>query len=299
MMFLKIFGMLTMLSDHFGFLFDIAWLRVIGRACFPVFAFMTAYGWSKTKNPRGYISRLMQLALFSEFPFLWMYEISGQVNISDANTQFALICSMISACLLIWGGILLKRHLAVRLGVFSMADSVLMSLYFALPVLLPHTSVIYTLTTALLFLWVVQSSHADILIKVILGAGLLIGYGIFCDYSIFGVLLIIGIALTRPAVQMPVGIYSGRLRQAAGLLVLFMPYVVMLLWALVMTMFYRSKSEFIGMLVGIAVVFWYDILSKQKPAPVLVRKFCYGFYPVHILVLDIIGAIVLYILPSK
>ena len=104
MTFLKLFGMLTMLADHTGFLFDIQWLRIIGRACFPVFAFMTAYGWPKTKNKWNYVSRMMELALFSEVPFLWMYELSGGINVSDANTQFALICSMISAGLLLWGG---------------------------------------------------------------------------------------------------------------------------------------------------------------------------------------------------
>ena len=190
MTFLKLFGMLTMLADHTGFLFDIQWLRIIGRACFPVFAFMTAYGWSKTKNKWNYVSRMMQLALFSEVPFLWMYELSGGINVSDANTQFALICSMISAGLLLWGGYLLKRKIPPRLGGMSIGDTALVAMYLVMPVIVPHTNVLYTLTTALLFLWAMQTKYADILMKVILGAGLLLGYGIFCDYSIFGVMLI-------------------------------------------------------------------------------------------------------------
>lgn len=294
MTFLKLFGMLTMLADHTGFLFDIQWLRIIGRACFPVFAFMTAYGWSKTKHKWNYVSRMMQLALFSEVPFLWMYELSGGINISDANTQFALICSMISAGLLLWGGYLLKRKIPPRLGGMSIGDTALVAMYLVMPVIVPHTNVLYTLTTALLFLWAMQTKYADILMKVILGAGLLLGYGIFCDYSIFGVALIIGIALTQPEFRMSLIGYQMKIKQAAAGLVMFMPYVVMLIWAVVMTIFYDNKAEFVGMLVGIGVVFWYDMISKQKPAPVFVRKFCYVFYPVHLLILDIAAVVILH-----
>lgn len=294
MTFLKLFGMLTMLADHTGFLFDIQWLRIIGRACFPVFAFMTAYGWSKTKNKWNYISRMMQLALFSEVPFLWMYELSGGINISAANTQFALICSMISAGLLLWGGYLLKRKIPPRLGGMSIGDTALVAMYLVMPVIVPHTNVLYALTTALLFLWAMQTKYADILMKVILGAGLLLGYGIFCDYSIFGVMLIIGIALTQPEFRMSLIGYQMKIKQAAAGLVMFMPYVVMLIWAVVMTIFYDNKVEFVGMLVGIGVVFWYDMISKQKPAPVFVRKFCYVFYPVHLLILDIAAVVILH-----
>ena len=294
MTFLKLFGMLTMLADHTGFLFDIQWLRIIGRACFPVFAFMTAYGWSKTRDRWNYVSRMMQLALFSEVPFLWMYELSGGINVSDANTQFALICSMISAGLLLWGGYLLKKKIPPRLGGMSIGDTALVAMYLVMPVIVPHTNVLYTLTTALLFLWAIQTKYADILMKVILGAGLLLGYGIFCDYSIFGVMLIIGIALTQPEFRMSLAGYQMKIKQAAAGLVMFMPYVVMLIWAVVMTIFYDNKAEFVGMLVGIGVVFWYDMISKQKPAPVFVRKFCYVFYPVHLLILDIAAVVILH-----
>lgn len=293
MTFLKIFGMLTMLADHIGFVFDIAWFRIIGRACFPVFAFMTAYGWLKTKNRWNYVSRMMQLALFSELPFLWMYELSGQVSVSEANSQFALICSVISACLLLWGGYLLRQKIPVRLTGPSTGDIMLLALYLAVPMIIPHTNVLYTLTTALLILWAVQTKYANILVKVILAAGLLIGYSIFCDYSVFGVALIVGIALTRPDYQISPLSYRQRFSQAAAGLVMFMPYVVMVIWMVVMTIFYRSKPEFVGMLVGIAVVFWYDIISKQKPAPVFIRKACYVFYPVHLLILDIAAFLIL------
>ena len=294
MTFLKLFGMLTMLADHTGFLFDIQWLRIIGRACFPVFAFMTAYGWSKTRNRWDYVSRMMQLALFSEVPFLLMYELSGEINISDANTKFALICSIVSAGLLLWGGYLVKKKIPPRLGGMSIGDTALVAMYLVMPVIVSHTNVLYTLTTALLFLWAIQTKYADILTKVILGAGLLLGYGIFCDYSIFGVVLIIGIALTQPEFRMSLAGYQMKIKQAAAGLVMFMPYVVMLIWAVVMTLFYDNKAEFVGMLVGIGVVFWYDMISKQKPAPVFVRKFCYVFYPVHLLILDIAAVVILH-----
>lgn len=291
MNFLKIFGMLTMLADHVGFLFDIQVLRYVGRACFPVFAFMTAYGWAKSKNRTEYLRRMMELAVCSELPFLWMYQLSGDVSVSQANSQFALICSGISLCLLLWAAFLIKRSRPVRLQNGSIwADACLAGLYFLLPVLIPHTNVLYTLTTALL-IFQVFGSALNIMVKVIAGSGLILGYGIFCDYSIFGLALIIGIYYTMPACKALV--FGTQIRKLAAVIFNYIPYVFMLLWVAVMTIFYQDIAELVGMCVGVAVVFGYMELSKQKPAAPVVRKLNYYFYPVHLLVLDITAFLIL------
>ena len=74
---LHIIAMLFMLCDHlWGTLFiSQEWLTCVGRMAFPIFAFLTAEGYRKTKNLKRYMGRLLICAILSEIPFNWM--ISG------------------------------------------------------------------------------------------------------------------------------------------------------------------------------------------------------------------------------
>lgn len=68
---LKIFAMFCMLLDHLwatvvpGNL----WMTCVGRMAFPIFAFQLAEGYHKTKDLRGYVRRLLILAVITEIPF--------------------------------------------------------------------------------------------------------------------------------------------------------------------------------------------------------------------------------------
>lgn len=60
-----------MLIDHIGFLFfpdQMLW-RLIGRISFPLFAFLIAEGFLKTKNVENYLKRLLLFAGISQLPY--------------------------------------------------------------------------------------------------------------------------------------------------------------------------------------------------------------------------------------
>lgn len=63
----------TMLIDHIGLLLfpDEFFLRVIGRAAFPLFAVMIGRGSFYTSDSLSYISRLLILAIVSQIPFIF------------------------------------------------------------------------------------------------------------------------------------------------------------------------------------------------------------------------------------
>ena len=72
---LKYLAVLLMLFDHIGALIpmptELYWLlRCLGRASFPIFAWMVAEGLHKTGDQRAYLKRLGLFALLSELPFL-------------------------------------------------------------------------------------------------------------------------------------------------------------------------------------------------------------------------------------
>lgn len=83
---LKLLALFCMLCDHFakvilargvlvpalGWEMDLLLqtiLLVLGRISFPIFAWFTAEGCQKTKNPKKYLLRLLAFAVISEIPF--------------------------------------------------------------------------------------------------------------------------------------------------------------------------------------------------------------------------------------
>ena len=68
---LHLLGMALMLMDHTWATIatDHVWLNWVGRIAFPIFAFLTAEGYFRTKNFKGYVGRLLLFALLSEIPF--------------------------------------------------------------------------------------------------------------------------------------------------------------------------------------------------------------------------------------
>ncbi len=68
---LHILGMVIMLMDHAWVTIAPShdWLTWVGRIAFPIFAFLTAEGYFRTKNFKGYLGRMILFALLAEIPF--------------------------------------------------------------------------------------------------------------------------------------------------------------------------------------------------------------------------------------
>ncbi len=100
---LKIIAIVTMLIDHFGYIFlyndlkyrDLYTLcRAIGRISFPIFAFIIIQGFIHTKSYKKYLTRLLLFAIITE-PF---YDISfsgAYINFKYQNVLFLFVISLI------------------------------------------------------------------------------------------------------------------------------------------------------------------------------------------------------------
>ncbi len=109
---LKIIACITMLIDHFTYLFIpysstveiggklISWHLVgrgIGRIAFPVFCFLLVEGFYRTASRRKYMLRMLIFALVSEIPFdLAFTDFSGTAScMSYQNVMFTLLFGLV------------------------------------------------------------------------------------------------------------------------------------------------------------------------------------------------------------
>jgi len=88
---IKILAFLTMLIDHIGIIFfpDFPIFCIIGRLSFPLFAYGISVGYKYTHNYFRYAVRLLFLAIISQIPYYYLFELR------NLNVCFTLLAGLV------------------------------------------------------------------------------------------------------------------------------------------------------------------------------------------------------------
>ena len=227
---LHILAMLLMLCDHAWatVIPGQEWLTAVGRLAFPLFAFMLAEGFRRTRNVKRYALRLLALALLSEIPFDLMY-----------------------------GGTVFYPF---------------------------HQNVIWTFLIALLCMWAISAVRRrgkmslTILICLITAAvGYLAGRLLMTDYGGEGVLTVLLFYL------LPGDTWQQKLCQVLGMIGLNCILLASLVFPVSLWGHILELPEQGLALLALIPIWLYN--GKQGYHSCCTRLLCYGFYPVHMLIL--------------
>lgn len=115
---LKLIAACAMLIDHTAHIFfpyDI-YLRCIGRLAFPIFAFMVAIGYSKTRNVKKYIVRMFIFALIAQIPYVYLI---GDFKNIPFNVIFTLLFGLISIYVIDKGNPLFAVTIPIALALLA------------------------------------------------------------------------------------------------------------------------------------------------------------------------------------
>lgn len=93
---LKVIAIVTMLIDHIGHLLlpELIILRMIGRVSFPIFAYLIATGYHRTRDYKKYALRLTGFALISQLPYAY-FTTSSTINFTAPNIFFTLLFGLL------------------------------------------------------------------------------------------------------------------------------------------------------------------------------------------------------------
>ncbi len=104
---LKLIACISMLIDHVGAVFfpDVVFLRILGRAAFPIYCFLLVEGICHTGNPRRYAGRLALGAIVSELPFDLLFW-----GVPTLAHQSVMLTLLLGFCMAQW-----MRHSRLRI----------------------------------------------------------------------------------------------------------------------------------------------------------------------------------------
>ena len=93
---LKALAMVLMFLDHacWTIAFDHQWMTCAGRVAFPLFAFLVAEGYNRTRDFKRYLKRMFLFALLSELPFNLMTG-GGVLNPFQQNVMFTFCIALL------------------------------------------------------------------------------------------------------------------------------------------------------------------------------------------------------------
>ena len=91
---LELLAMVTMLIDHIGVIFfpEEPLFRIIGRISFPLYIYLVIQGYTRTRNIKNYLIRLLVLAVISQFPYYMAFE----------NKNFNVIFTLLTIVIILW-----------------------------------------------------------------------------------------------------------------------------------------------------------------------------------------------------
>lgn len=121
----KLLAFALMLTDHVGWLLlpEVSWLRWVGRLSMPIFAYLIAAGFSRTRSPLRYAGRLLAVGAISQAVVWWVSPAAGSSSLNifftlaagvgwlawrreDAWTAWAFLGTLVLGSLLLGGDLL-------------------------------------------------------------------------------------------------------------------------------------------------------------------------------------------------
>ncbi len=277
---MKILAVVSMVIDHVGYFLYPRFirrtpyrvLRAIGRFAFPVYCFLIVNGFEKTHDRARYLTRLCAFAAISEIPFVLLF--SSRYNPTLGPLRFSLfypwpVCLLLIALVAAVWLVFVRRDGSVVWPVLALFFGVSSLEVGGVLLLTNDVNVFYTLAMGLAVICILDEASAkDRDLRRVLAHALAVAAVLFlirdtADYRILGLVLIVGLYLTR----------ESRPRQA----------LILLMWA---AMEYLAASirlrYFLPAISSILPLLLYN--GKQG------RPFKLGFYaiyPVHLLILGI------------
>ena len=95
---LKLIALISMLTDHVGFVFfpSVTWMRAVGRIAMPIFALCVSEGYYYSKNRNKYLIRIGIFALISEIPFDLCFRSTIDLKHQNVMVSFFLaVCALV------------------------------------------------------------------------------------------------------------------------------------------------------------------------------------------------------------
>ena len=104
---LKLWAIIAMVSDHLPYLSSMwqeqyytwpwALMHMFGRITAPVFFYLLALGYRRTRNANRYTLRLLIFALLSYLPYIWYFKraLPNAQNFNDLNVIFTMLFGLL------------------------------------------------------------------------------------------------------------------------------------------------------------------------------------------------------------